>query len=561
MATAPGPQRRLPPDARNPAGGVPANRTATGNTPQVSLRTIVMLFCAALVATLWIIVLLQTSHEHELVLQSRRTETANIARVVEEHVVQTLRAADTALRSVRSEYARQGRKLDLRKFVSVRTDAAHPYNAFGVQDENGDLVLQSTPYRGRQNFRDSEDYQFHAQNDTSALFISKPRRGTTTGKASIYLSQRISRKDGGFGGLAIVAIDPDYFSKFYDQIDLGRDDVVNLIGRDGVVRARQSHDETASGGNVSASPLFTRYLPARRQRQLHGHQRQRRYRPALQLPRAQGLPAGRRGRHLRGRGVRSLPPEKECLFRFCHRGEPGDRFLRPWVARLLALQEHATQSPARERGALPLAAHGGSTGIWDWDLVRRRYYVSPEFKAMLGVRPERPFDRDDFVRACMPEDRERVLAAGRRHLREARRRTARTIACAATTAATAGSMGAARRSERRRRGDALRRVGRRHHRAQARRPGARRARRGDAERPGRDRRAQPGGRHHVLEPAPPSGSSATPRRGGRPPHRPGHPRRATSRFEVNNEMLGAATSSRRSRCSASPSRAGYSTPW
>lgn len=396
-----------------------ARSIATRIASAVSLRAIVIVFCAALVASLWTILPLQLAHERSLAVRSMTTQTGNLARVVEEHVVQTLRATEIELQEMRAEYAAQGRRFDLRRFASERSHRANPYNAFGIQDKNGDLVLQSTPYKGRQNFRNTEDYQYHARNDTQDLYISKPRRGTTTGKWSIYLSQRINKTDGSFGGLVLAALDAEYFSRFYDQIDLGRDDVVNLVGRDGVVRARQSHDQTTSGGDIRASALFTHYLPNAETGSFtatsasDGIARLYSYRALKDYPLVVGVGVSE---------AVALAPYHERRNTYIASAIAASlviAFFGFWVARLLAQQARSNQTLRESEERFQLAAHGASTGIWDWDLAHGGYYVSPEFKALLGIgNPQQAFDREEFERRLHPEDRERILAAGQRHLRE-----------------------------------------------------------------------------------------------------------------------------------------------
>jgi len=54
---------------------------------------------------------------------------------------------------------------------------------------------------------------------------------------------------------------------------------------------------------------------------------------------------------------------------------------------------------------------GASEGIWDWDLKRRRYYISSGMKALLGyAESELPNERASFFHVMHPADLERVRA-------------------------------------------------------------------------------------------------------------------------------------------------------
>jgi PAS domain S-box-containing protein len=70
----------------------------------------------------------------------------------------------------------------------------------------------------------------------------------------------------------------------------------------------------------------------------------------------------------------------------------------------------------RREERLQYALLGASDGIWDWDIARNEYYLSPRFKELLGyLDDELPNDRSSFLEALHPEDRPRVEEDVRRH--------------------------------------------------------------------------------------------------------------------------------------------------
>jgi signal transduction histidine kinase len=118
------------------------------------------------------------------------------------------------------------------------------------------MMLSSQPFAAGMNLADREHINVHFGQDSGRLFISKPVLGRVSGKWSMQMTRRINRPDGGIAGVVVVSMDPYYFTRFYQDVDLGRQGLVALVGDDGVVRARQSGGETSLGQNIRDSGVF-----------------------------------------------------------------------------------------------------------------------------------------------------------------------------------------------------------------------------------------------------------------------------------------------------------------
>jgi len=241
------------------AGGL-SGRSLGGLFTRNRLRASVVLICLVFSAMLWTGLLVEFNIERERIIESKRHENENLARVFEEHVARTIRAAEVTLREIASEYRRYGGKFELARYMKDFGIVLDPYNSISMVDQNGDQILASYSSTKPQNFKNTENFQFHSQYDTPTLFISKPRRGVATGKWTIYLSIRINNADGSFGGDAALGMDTAYFSRIYADLDLGKDSTVTLIGRDGIVRARSAGAEMFPGTNVDDNSVFTKRL-------------------------------------------------------------------------------------------------------------------------------------------------------------------------------------------------------------------------------------------------------------------------------------------------------------
>jgi PAS domain S-box-containing protein len=237
------------------AGGPPREAPLPGRRAGY-LAISIYAFGAFLLALVWIVVAVKIVTERELEASRLAAETANLASAFAEHTLTSLRTVDQLLLFVKAAYEERGRDFDLadlaRKGTIVVPDM---YHIVAIANEHGDLVQTSSPAKPA-NVARSESFRFHAAADTGQVFIGKPAPGHATGKWSLAVSRRVNKPDGGFGGVVSVAVDPNYFSRFYQRIDIGRLGMVALVGRDGVVRARQSGEDAAVGQDVSDGPLM-----------------------------------------------------------------------------------------------------------------------------------------------------------------------------------------------------------------------------------------------------------------------------------------------------------------
>jgi two-component system, NarL family, sensor histidine kinase BarA len=110
--------------------------------------------------------------------------------------------------------------------------------------------------QGPVNISDRQYFRYHLDPSASQPYISVPVLDRNSGKWSLQITRRIPLKDGSFGGVIVVSIDPSNFTQFFNDVDLGQNGVIDLIGRDGIVRARRELKSQQIGQNVSETTLF-----------------------------------------------------------------------------------------------------------------------------------------------------------------------------------------------------------------------------------------------------------------------------------------------------------------
>jgi diguanylate cyclase (GGDEF)-like protein len=129
-------------------------------------------------------------------------------------------------------------------------------------DAKGDIVLDSAsavPRKG--NFADRDYFKVHRDNPNVGLYISDPYLSRLRADSpSIALSRRISRPDGSFAGVVVVAVELDYFRRLFGALSLGPHGSVALIARDGSMIMRQPYDPKVIGRNIRNASTFEHFL-------------------------------------------------------------------------------------------------------------------------------------------------------------------------------------------------------------------------------------------------------------------------------------------------------------
>ncbi|XEQ96335.1 Sensor histidine kinase RcsC [Sporomusa paucivorans] len=221
-----------------------------------STRAIIILFGISLLSFLWTGLYYQEQNERQLAIASAFKDTANFARAFEEHTLRTIKSIDQTVLFLKYQYEQEGRSIDIPQYIKEGRLTSQPFVLLSVIDEQGDLAVSDQVRFLPSSLEDCENFKVHQTADSGQLFISKPVLGHASGKWSIQMTRRINKPDGSFGGVAVISIDPGYFTKFYKQVNLGKDSTITLVGRDGIVRARDSGGFSAIGQDMSNSTLM-----------------------------------------------------------------------------------------------------------------------------------------------------------------------------------------------------------------------------------------------------------------------------------------------------------------
>jgi diguanylate cyclase (GGDEF)-like protein/PAS domain S-box-containing protein len=224
-------------------------------TTPLGINAAIGAFSLALICAIWSAVISQTNSEREDTISNAVKQNSNLAMAFEEHTYRTLKGIEAATMFVMHEYAEVGTRMDLARYVKDGLIDGSLFTNVTVATPDGDLILSSQVLKTL-NVGDREHFQVHIHQDSGKLFVGKPLLSRTYGKWSIPMSRRINKPDGSFGGIVSALVDPAYFMHFYKKTAVGQEGVVDLVGLDGISRARHAGEVSSFGNDMSKSSLL-----------------------------------------------------------------------------------------------------------------------------------------------------------------------------------------------------------------------------------------------------------------------------------------------------------------
>lgn len=125
------------------------------------------------------------------------------------------------------------------KVLFDRTTTVHYISAVSALDANGNVVEYGADTPPKANLADRDYFYVHRQRSNLGLYYSRPYQSRLRGGISaIALSRRIDNPNGSFAGVAVIAINLDYFQQVLDKLEVGPHGVSLIVRTDGTIVAR-----------------------------------------------------------------------------------------------------------------------------------------------------------------------------------------------------------------------------------------------------------------------------------------------------------------------------------
>ncbi|MDD2366058.1 MAG: PAS domain-containing protein [Desulfuromonadaceae bacterium] len=162
----------------------------------------------------------------------------NLALVLEQNISGSIGQIDILLHSTVEEIERQLAigKIDetaLNAYLGRQRKRIPSLNSLRVADSKGDTLYGTDGYTGKpKNIAERDYFKELRDNRAQGLVISKPIIGMISKKWVLLFARRFNYPDGSFGGVVLSGIPLEYFSKAFSTLDIGKNGVVRLRGKD-----------------------------------------------------------------------------------------------------------------------------------------------------------------------------------------------------------------------------------------------------------------------------------------------------------------------------------------
>ena len=122
-----------------------------------------------------------------------------------------------------------------------------------IADRTGKIVA-SNPSAATVGVANDDFFQFHRDTDRDVPFVSSPRYDAASAETLLSFTRRLNNAAGKFDGVAILMVNPAYFTSGYERARLGDQGVLALVGSDNLVRTMRIGESQISAQPVS--PTF-----------------------------------------------------------------------------------------------------------------------------------------------------------------------------------------------------------------------------------------------------------------------------------------------------------------
>jgi signal transduction histidine kinase len=220
-----------------------------------ALKRQILAFSALIILFIGCVAALLIDDQRHSALERAAAHGANLSAAFEEQVRRTMDSAAGAMELIKQRIEKEGPNFNLSEWSPVIPDVAASTVQVTIIGPDG-WMRESTLSKTPVDLSDREHFRVQRDKSNLGLFIGKPVLGRVSKQITIQLTRRVEAPDGGFGGVLVFSLNPDFLTALHRQVDLGKTGNVTVVGFDSIIRARfttSDREETYGVGSSLAS--------------------------------------------------------------------------------------------------------------------------------------------------------------------------------------------------------------------------------------------------------------------------------------------------------------------
>ncbi len=234
------------------------------------------IYLALMLPIVWGLVAVEQARFASIAKAGSMRDLRNYARVFAEEVRATVGIVDLSLIQLRSTWQRDRDGFTQMVGENTRYLRNRVPMFITVLDAKGRIAYtNAVPGQTGLDLSSAPGYQAHLGIRDDRIDVSRPVIFSLTNAWTVQFSRSLRDAQGRLQGVIIAAVSPDYFVRFYEDIDLGPHAAVSLIRIDGAVIARSTRGSASHGmGRFLTNDPYAGHSPVtgtfRRPSQLDG---------------------------------------------------------------------------------------------------------------------------------------------------------------------------------------------------------------------------------------------------------------------------------------------------
>jgi len=223
-------------------------------------KSLVTAFAISVLLALAALLGLDLWWRRERAVAAAQTRASNLSVALAEYLRSTFALADAALRQLEVHSQRaggpRGPSQEWLPILQAAEIALPGRGSLSVTDQDGIVTHSTLGAIVGQPRRDHYLFDYLAKNDTGETVIDEPFASPVNkGQYILPVGRRLEGPGGAFVGIVVAVMLPDAFHSVFETIDVGREGVVEVFHRSGIVMFREPSPADPIGQQASGHPL------------------------------------------------------------------------------------------------------------------------------------------------------------------------------------------------------------------------------------------------------------------------------------------------------------------